>query len=727
MSGGTDIEALRRGQGSSVAVPIVGKLRRICQAERDRWPLWIPVLLGGGVLIYFAFPEEPPFWWGLVLVGITVPLALSAHHKATAFAPGIVLVALLALGFAVGQVRTALVTAPILPKEIGPTEVSGQVLSVVPKGLGVRILLRDLTIERLPLDRTPKQVRLTHRGKGELPRPGDNITVLAKLRPPPPPAAPGAYDFSRDAFFKGIGGVGFTLGPTHMTSADTLQPGDSGYADLWRIWWSELRNSIAARVRHALAGDNGALAAALITGQRGALSEGAIQNMRDSGLAHLLAISGLHMGLVAGLFFFGLRALLALIPAVALTHPIKKWAAAAAILGAFGYLCLAGSSTPTQRAFVMVSLVMVAVLLDRRALSLRLVALAAMAILIVSPESLLSPGFQMSFAAVTALISAYEALALRRRETWQDRHWGTRFGYYVAGVALTSVIAMVATAPFAAFHFNRLAAFGLVANLVAVPLTAFWIMPWALVAMLLMPLGLEGLGLQPMGWGLSLLLTVAKEVASWPNAVLSVGAMPASAVVSIAFGGLWLCLWKTSWRFAGLAPVFLGLLLAATARPPDVLVSGEGKLMAIRGSGELFLSTRRSKRFDADIWARRTGSMPSGPWPATGQALGGLLRCDTLGCLHSRGQDTVAFLFDERALQEDCKLARVVISRFPLGRRACPDPEIKIGRFDLWANGAHALWLSEDRAAVRTVAEDQGHRPWSLWVRRGLGPSGVWE
>ena len=443
-----------------------------------------------------------------------------------------------------------------------------------------------------------------------------------------------------------------------------------GAGDPWRLWWSGLRHDIARRVLASLPGEAGAVAAALMTGKRGAIPERVMQNMRDSGLAHLLAISGLHVGLVAGLLFSGLRAMLALMPSLALRHPIKKWAAVAASLGAFAYLFLVGATVPTQRAFLMTALVLLAVVLDRTAVSLRLVAWAAFAVLLVAPESLLSASFQMSFAAVIALVAGYELLRERRARIFAERTMATRVTLYVAAVALTSVIAIAATTPFAVYHFNRIAWFGLAGNLIAVPLTALWIMPWAIGAFLLLPFGLEALALKPMGWGIDGLLAVAAQVAGWPGAISVIPAMPAAGLVLLTLGGLWLCLWRRAWRLAALPVILAGAMTVPLTDPPDLLASGSGKLFALRApDGGLLLSTARANRFEADVWRRRAGETEALAWPGTGSAVGGRLRCDRLGCIYRADGQVVALVQDPRALAEDCALASIVISREPVPAR----------------------------------------------------------
>ncbi len=280
-------------------------------------------------------------------------------------------------------------------------------------------------------------------------------------------------------------------------------------------------------------------------------------------------------------------------------------------------------------------------------------------------------------------------------------------------MALTSVLAIAATAPFAIYHFNRIAWYGLAANLVAVPLTGFWIMPWALLAFVLMPLGLEQLALVPMAWGIGAVIAVAEAIAALPGAVTPVRALPAAGLLLVVLGGQWLCLWRRPWRLAGLELIAAWLASAGLTRPPDLLVSGDARLVALRGpDGELWLNTTDRAAFTAQTWLRRAGRAEGRPWPRDQTAAGGRLRCDALGCiLRSRGQ-VAAVATDGRALAEDCRTVTVLVSLEPLRRRACPGPTVIVDRFDLWREGGHALWLAPEGVRVETVAMARGRRPW---------------
>ncbi|MBE9556562.1 MAG: ComEC/Rec2 family competence protein [Proteobacteria bacterium] len=690
------------------------RLTETVAGERERWLLWAPVAFGVGVGVYFALPKEPPAMAG---VFVLVAAGLISWRLRTNLLLALVLsgVAFGAAGFAAAQLRTNLVAVPVLEKSYGPSGVTGRVVRVELRPDGPRVTLEHVSLKGVDEAATPALVRIKLR-RGDVVDIGDRIDVYAKLSPPSAPSAPGAYDFQRRSWFHGLGAVGFAMG--------RVRPAEqNGAEDGWSpaLFMAALRLHMTERIRAALPGESGAIAAALMTGDRSAISQESLDAMRDSGLAHLLAISGLHLGLVAATLFFGLRALLALSERLTLRQPIKKWAAGAAMTGSFTYLLLAGATVPTQRAFVMTGLVLLAVLLDRQAISMRLVAWAAMIILVIAPEAMLGASFQMSFAAVVALVAFYEASRDRFRavRTAAGHGIAARIGLYAGGVAATSIVAGFATGLIALHHFGRIAVFGLPANMLAVPLTALWIMPWAVMAAVLMPLGLEGVPLTLMGWGIEGLLWVAGGISAWPGAVRPVAALPIGGLVLVALGGLWLCLWRRRWRYAGLLGIAAGLASLWTLQGPDILVSDDGRLMAVRmADGELSVSERRREKRTAGDWREQEGQGASLYWPENGISRDGRLRCDGLGCIYRAGGWTVALLRDGMAHDEDCRIVDVLISQRPV-RGNCPAPSLVIDRFDLWRHGAAAIWFDGDDIRVRTVADFQGARPWSSRRDRG--------
>jgi competence protein ComEC len=673
-------------------------------AERDQWLLWAPVALGVGVAIYFALPEEPPLWFGPALACCGILLWFLCRRQAglTALATAATLIA---LGFGAAGLRTTLVAAPILERDVGPVRIEGRILAIDPLPSGQRLILQDPVIAGIAPEATPARLRIKLMREAPELALGERVSLLGKLSPPAPPFAPGGFDFQRDAFFDGIGAIGFAFGTAKVEASADTAPGRVG------MIFSDLRRTISARILAVLPGAEGAMAVALIAGTQTAIDKPTMTAMRDSGLAHLLSISGLHVGFVAAILFFCVRAMLALWPPLALRYPIKKWAALAALLGAGFYTLLAGSPIPTQRAFLMTGLVLLAVLVDRVAFSMRLIAWAAFVVLLVRPDAMIGPSFQMSFAAVMALIAAYEGSREWRAALRAEAGPVRRMGLYLGGLIATSLIAGAATAPFAIYHFNRFSEYSVIANLLAIPLTGFWVMPWAVAACLLMPFGLEALALVPMGWGIEGVIWIAHTVAGWPGAVLLLPAMPLTGLILVTLGGLWLCLWRRYWRYGGAVAIAAGMATMLLTETPDILVAEDGKLLAVKaGDGRLVLNTQRDS-LAADTWLRRAGQGESDRWPTQGMGAGGLLVCDSLGCFYRRAGHAVALAWSTEALLDDCSEADLVISLEPV-REPCPSARRVIDRFDLWRQGGHAIWLSPGQIEVETVAESRGHRPW---------------
>ncbi|MHA1598432.1 MAG: ComEC/Rec2 family competence protein [Alphaproteobacteria bacterium] len=687
---------------------LLAAMMSLLVAERHRWALWLPVPMGVGIVIYFGLPVEPPVWIGLTGFAFAVGATWARRQRPAWLIAGLAASAL-CLGFAAAQMRTLSVAAPVLQRSHGPSSVEGRIVFMESRARGLRLTLDKPRIGGLSPQDTPDRIRVTVNGQQPDMQPGDWVRMRAKLSPPSAPAMPGGFDFQRWSYFRGIGAVGFSYGPATVTAPGT----GIGVA----LALQTLRREISTRVLAVFEQGSavGGVTVALMTGDKGAIPKKVIDGFRDSGLAHLLAISGLHIGLVAGILFFGMRAGLALFGRpLTLAYPIKKWAAAVALVGAFSYAMIAGATVPTLRAFLMVGLVLTAVMLDRRGLSMRLVAFAAAAILLVQPESLLGASFQLSFAAVIALIAGYEAVRDHKdKRGGKQRGWWGRAGRYLGGVALTTLIAGAATAPFVVYHFNRLADYSLIANLVAVPLTALWVMPWAVVAFVLMPFGLESLALMPMGWGIETVIAISGEVASWPGSVSLLASMPDWGLAGVVFGGLWLCLWRRRWRYFGTIGIAAGLASLLAVSTPDVLIDGKGKLLAVRDAdGRLAVSTNRSGRFTRDIWLRSVAQPASIQWESLEN-----MRCDDLGCLYQSKGQRVALVFKQAALAEDCRRADIIVSVIPV-RGDCRGPLAVIDRFDLWRGGAHALWLQTDGVRVESVNARRGHRPWVLRPKR---------
>ncbi|MEM8574063.1 MAG: ComEC/Rec2 family competence protein [Pseudomonadota bacterium] len=678
------------------------------EAEADRWLLWLPVFFAIGIALYFALPAEPGARVAAAGMLTAFGLLIFIPRTVFGFALGAALLAL-AFGFGAAKLRTELVRAPVLQDELRHVSVQGYVERFERRvDARDRLTLRVLLIDRVAPEETPKRIRVTLSGKNATLIPGEAVTLRATLNPPPEPVAPGAFDFGRRAWFKQLGGLGYATG--RIEPLQGAPPAPLGLRLKAQI--DRIRDDVGVRVRNQLPGEKGAIAVALITGDRSFIPKRITEAMRDAGLSHVLAISGLHMVIMAGSVFWLVRALLAAVPALALRFPIKKWAAVCALFAATFYLLLSGASVPTIRAFLMMGVVMIATLLDRPAITMRNVALAALAILAFSPESLFDVSFQMSFAAVVGLVAVYEVLSTRERPPlyktspgWRTLRW---VGLLVFGAGLTTLIAGTAVGPFAAYHFHRMTHFGVAANMIVAPLISLLIMPMALLSLLAMPFGLEAMPLHAMGYGIGLMVGTAEWVSSWPGAVSILPELSGWSLALMTLGGLWLCLWRTRLRALGLVIVGLGLALAPSGNRPDILIDRDGKTAALRGEDGLIFPTATAASFSVEKWLLADGD-DTDPKRLPDKSV---FRCDPLGCVGSVKGKTVALIRETGAIAEDCRVADIVIAPFKLGK-TCKSPRVIVDGRALSAQGAHALYVDGLSIRTETVAKHRGRRPWS--------------
>jgi len=665
-------------------------------AERQQQALWLPIAMGAGILFYFNLREEPDprlIWLAPALIATAFILARRRPLLGWLCA----LVAAFSLGFAVVLWQAQRASPPITPPPRALL-VEGIVQNVeaLPQGMRVTLAEARLGPDQPVLERSLR-LRL-RRDDAAQPAPGDRLRVRALIRPPSAPAYPGAWDFQRAAYFSGQGGVGFAIGAAEVTpSAGEAPP------------LSALRQILEARVMAALPGAAGAISAALLTGSQSAIPPVDLAAMRDSGLAHLLSVSGLHIAIVMSVSFWVCRLLLALYRPLALRVPGKLLAGIGALLAGGFYMLLTGAQVPMQRSFAMACLVTLAILAGRKAISLRGLAWAAAVVMLLDPAALLGPSFQMSFAAVLALIAGFEALQPRFAAMRGGIRWGRRIGLAVAGLMLTSILAGAATAPFGLAHFGRLQWYGVAANALAVPTTSFLVMPAGMLAALLMPLGLEAPALWVMGLGVEAVLWVARLVAAWPGATQSASPIPAWGLVVFAFGFCWLCLWRCRWRLIGLLPMAVGLCSAAFVQAPHILVSGDARLIAISTTDTLFIQRQQgASSLTRDAWLRLYGQEAAQTLPAEGSSPDGKLRCSSDGCVLA--ENAGAFLVRRGDIRAQCGAVAVIISAEPI-RQRCRD-SILIDRFSVWRDGTHAIWLSSKGAVVVSDRVWRGSRPW---------------
>ena len=672
------------------------------EAERERIGLWLPVALGAGIAAWFALPSQS-YWIGLLLLlGGFLFGGLLLGWQRRVGRTIVVACGVIAAGLLLVWGRALWVAAPVLAAPV-VTEFYAVVERVEPlpaKGQ-LRILARPQGRADLP-----PRVRLTLRIEQAADLvDGETIGVRARLMPPPTASLPGGYDFAQRAWFDGIGAVGTVLGPvSRARGSGTATP--------------PLRARLSAHIRGQIDGSAGGIAAALVTGDRGAIGEADEEAMRRSGLAHLLSISGLHVTAVVGFAMLLTMRLLALSRRLALAGYVLPLAAAAGAIAGGAYTLLAGAEVPTLRSFIAALLVLIAFLMGREALTLRLVAAGALIVLIWRPESLAGPSFQLSFAAVTAIIALHESRAMRMFLARREEPWLFRAGRGIAGLLITGLVVEVALAPIALFHFHKAGLYGALANVIAIPLTTFVIMPFEALALLFDSIGLGA----PFWWvaeqALRLLIVLAHAVADAPGAVAMLPSFPPWGFALAVFGGLWILLWQTGWRRAGLVPLFAGVAVLLAQPRPDLLVTGDGRhIAAALPDGSYALLRDRAGDYVHDAMAEAAG---------VDAPLGALTDLDHVECnrdfcrwshgegaarriiLASRGRDRI----DGADMAAACAAADVVISDRWLPRE-CVGRWITIDRDSLAQSGGLALYLGEKPKAVASLATGDAH-PWRL-------------
>lgn len=590
------------------------------ESETSQLPLWIPIALGLGIVAYFILP------WAAqrTAVGIFM-LAVIGLGCLSRGATARVLVwggALVVLGLAVAQWRTDDVAAAVL-RDRYEGDVAGVVDAVeIRSGRGQ---VRFTVVPDNP--GLPRLVRISL--KSGVPAglaPGARITVRAALSPPAGPGYPGGYDFARRAWFSGLVATGYPLG-TVVVTADAPPP--TGLA----ARFANLRVRLTARLQAAVPGPAGAISAAFVTGDQGGIPEDVAQAMRYAGLAHILSISGVHIAIVVGGAMWLTRAALTLSLWIALRWPIKAISAATAAFAGVFYTMLAGGEVPTVRSCIATVVVLLGIVVGREALSLRLIAAGAFLILLFRPEALLGPSFQLSFAAVTGLVSLYQSRAGRWLSSAGGESRLARLGRHFLALVCTGIVAEAMLSATALFHFNQTGTYGVVANLIAILWTSFVIMPLLLLALLLDTVGIGGSVYWLLGKSMDLLIRLATDVAAWPGSVARLALMPTLAYALLVGGGLWLwlCLWRGNARWLGVVPIVLGAGLALRAQPPDLLVSADGHHVALligtdaAEGARLALLRERAGDYIRDMWGGATAATAdaaiAGPMPTAASTL----------------------------------------------------------------------------------------------------------
>ena len=678
------------------------------ERERDQLPLWVPVALGCGIAAWFRL-ANPAWWLAFVsLCGAVVLFAIISGRERRSGKALFWFALLAAIGCALIWYRSWSVAAPVLERPVVST-FNAEIEKVE------QVLARDMV--RLTL-RTGDDPELPPRVRVNVPlekahanlQDGALIQLRARLMPPALPALPGAYDFAERAWFQGLGATGQALGEIKV-----LRPSDPGFG------LAGCRQRLADHVRSRMPGAAGAIGATLATGDRGAIAEEDAEAMRRSGLAHLLSISGLHVTAVVGAVYLLVLKLLALSPALALRFRLPVIAAACAALAALAYTLLTGAEVPTIRACVAALLVLVALMMGRSAITLRMVAAGALFVLVFWPESLVGPSFQLSFAAVTAIIALHDHPRIKAIFMLREESWLRKAGRFTLSLFLTGLVVEVALMPIALYHFHKAGVYGALANIIAIPLTTFVIMPLEALALLL-----DGIGFgAPVWWlcerALTGLIGLAHFVASRPGAVTMLPTMPVIAFAFVLLGGLWVCLWKERWRFLGLIPALIGVLIIAGTRAPDLYITGDGRHVGIRNDrGELAMLRTRSGDFVRDMMLENAGvngeSQALEDWSNAD--------CNADSCLvtiRKGGRDwqilatRSSHYIPVLALSAACRRVDIVISERWLPQ-ACQPLWLKVDRDLLQQVGGMTIDLESRK--ISTVRDWTGRQHWTRYRSR---------
>ncbi|MEK6746961.1 MAG: ComEC/Rec2 family competence protein [Pseudomonadota bacterium] len=616
-------------------------LFNIFSKEHDRLVLWIPVLFGIGIGIYYLLPYEPDIW---VISGFCSLFALLTALFWNKSAGRLVFIAglLVSLGILRAEISTQSAAAPILQEEVFFRSVQGNIDDIQIREKGEKLILSNVEIDGFEESETPKRISVSLKKVEEGLNIGDKIQLNATLFPPPTPVLPKAYDFSRMFYYEQLGAVGYS--PRQPVILEKAREND------FDDWLNGKRLALTERILAPMSPENGWVASALMVGEMSGIAKDTADVMRESGIYHVLSISGLHMSLAAMLVFVTVRFLLTLYPPLALRVSVKKIAAFVALLSSFIYLLLAGYPVPAVRSFVMVAVVMLAILCDRSGISVFSLAWAAVIVLLWQPESLLGASFQLSFAATLAILTIYERYG---GALYSDNIGFTRrIWIYFFGIMLTSLVATLATTPLVIYHFNRFTLWGIAANMLLLPLVSMWIMPAAVIVFLAMPFNLEYYPLIVLDQGISFMMQGARFFAELPYASIALPSPHFYGLLLFITGGLWLCIWQHKWRLLGIPLAIIGVATIGLHKPYDLLISSDASKVALRLDDGRFVFLRgKEDSFDGQVWLRAHGQENAAQLDDLDKNIGS---CDKYKCVMNAYGKKIVVTKGKKEIENSC-------------------------------------------------------------------------
>lgn len=668
--------------------------------ETSRWGLWLPVLFSFGIGFYFSLSFEPSKWFTLLFFELLLVLIFLYRRNYTKlFIIGNVFV--IVFGFSFASVHSYYISRQVFPPEKEEQLYLKAKISKIEYNYQGKQRLYIENIRNFD-DKDIKGIyRLTIMSENKSLKNGDCVEMVANIGKVTKPFIVGGYMPNKQTFFEKISATGYVSSRVLPIECENKTNMTSSFVN----YINNLRKKYDTEINAVLEKDVASVVSAIAVGERGGISVSLNEQYRDSGLAHFLSISGLHMSMLTGLMFFFMRFIFSLLPWFVSRFDSKKISAVVAMVLSFGYLLISGMEIPAQRAFIMTTIVLLGVLLDRTAISMRVIAIAAFCILIFSPEALLSPSFQMSFSATVALIAFYEhyALKIRRFVVGEDGIYNSFitkmfkiFLAYMLGILLTDLVASVTTSVFAVHNFNRLSIYTTIGNLLSGPIIGFVIMPFLLFSILLLPFGLAEIPLKITGFGVSLVNDITRDVSSLPNASILLPSFSSFGLVLMSIGGLWLCIWQQKWRRWGLLFIVLGFSSVFWQRIPDILINEEKTVVAVKDvSGDIVVLPSKKNNILKKIWQEKTAS----------RVLSKKEKKD-LKNLYENGEDLD--WIDLKCHNKYCDYKKRV-RIYKDGRLFDLDK-----KKDIKLTTGASIWISIDELEVVTIDEYMGNRLWSV-------------
>jgi competence protein ComEC len=671
--------------------------------ENANWFNASIALFAFGILAYFSLSFEPSVWLTLSFIEIIVVLGILFRNKLN-IQYYIIAALIFVFGFSYAQLKAINLSHKFHVNENIVSIINGKVSKIKKNDIyGKKVIIKDAYLYNL--DRKVDLVNISLTKYSDDIKVGDCIDVVANLKPVFSPAIPDGYQYDRRLFFDGIQATGYAIRRAEVVQCQT----DDSLLDGVNKYIGGLRYNLTNQIYKSLPQEQASIASAIIAGEKGGISKKLIQAYRTAGLAHFLSISGLHMSMIVALVFFIVRFLLSLVPAIAREYDSKKFAAIIAMMVSLSYLFISGASIPTRRAFIMTTIVLIGVMTGRKAISIRSLAIAALFILLVSPQAIVSVSFQMSFVAVIALVSFYELYDEKVRKYLFNTEKNIilkffRFIYiYVATVVISDFVASFAVLPFEVYHFNNFEPYNLIGNLIAAPIISLLIMPFALFSALLIPLGLDYYSLKILGWGIGILNNINYYICNLPYANMYIRSFSSFGLFLFSFGIIWLSVWKRKWRNWGFLFIVLGLFTYLFVKTPDVLISENVDLIGIKSNNKLILLSNNRKRFVRNVWQGKTALEKTSQndnkkikeilnnqkyYPELVE-----LKCNEKECL----------LFDDiKIVKKNNKYEKIIVD----------DREI-IDKTFTKANGAVSLYFDDNKYKIKTVKESVGKRLWN--------------